>query len=321
MESSFSFRSGGRERGDRGGPAIDAGRPVSASPTRVTAVVLNWCGEDDSRACLGSLLAADYRALTLLLVDNGSPDGSGERLHAAFPGIAYLQTGANLGYTGGNNRGIAWALEAGAEHVLVLNNDTVVERDAVTCLVDAATAGPGVGAVAPKILYFDAPDRIWFGGGEFSPLRGAGVHQRQRERDVPGADPGVRDITFVTGCCCLLSAEALRRVGGFAEDFFAYVEDVELSLRLSRAGYRLLYQPAARVLHRVSPGAPTPPSAFQILHRDRNRRRLARRHFNWLDRLRFAGWFYPSRVVRLAQYASRGDWARASAVWRGMREA
>jgi len=289
---------------------------MSAPP--VTAVVLNWCGEEVTRECLASLLAADYPALTILLVDNGSPDGSGERLHSAFPGIAYLQTGANLGYTGGNNRGIGWALDRGAEYVLVLNNDAVVEPTAVTRLVEAAGAGAQVGAVAPKILYFAAPDRIWFGGGSVSRVRGLGVHRGRGERDDPTKNETLEGITFVTGCCCLLSADALRGVGAFAEDFFAYVEDVELSLRLARAGYRLVYQPAARVLHRVPLGVESAPSPFQIVHRDRNRRRLAHRHFGRLDRIRFAGWFYPTRLVLLAQYAGSGDWPRARAVWRGM---
>ncbi len=287
------------------------------SAPRVTAVVLNWCARDVTRACLESLLAADYSGLTILLVDNASPDSSGEQLHTEFPDIAYVQTEANLGYAGGNNLGIRWALEHEATHVLVLNNDTVVEPDAVTRLVDAAR-GTRVGAVAPKILYFAAPDRIWFGGGRFSSLRGLGVHEHQDERDVPGSDTAVRDVTFVTGCCCLLSAEALRRVGGFADDFFAYVEDLELSLRLTREGYRLLYQPAARVLHRVPPDASLAPSPFQILHRDRNRRRLVRRHLGWRARLLFAARFYPTRLLRLAQYAGSGDWPRAEAIWRGM---
>ncbi len=287
------------------------------SVPRVIAVVLNWCARDVTRACLESLLAADYPALTILLVDNASPDSSGDQLHRDFPEIAYIQTGANLGYAGGNNRGIGWALEHDAAHVLVLNNDTVVEPDAVTRLVDAV-AGTQVGAVAPKILFFAAPDRIWYGGGRFSALRGLGVHERQGERDMPGTDAEVRDITFVTGCCCLLSAGALRRVGGFSDDFFAYVEDVELSVRLARAGYRLLYQPAARIRHRVPMDALAAPTPFQILLRDRNRRRLVRRHLGWGARFAFAAHFYPTRLARLVQYAGSGDWPRAGAIWRGM---
>ena len=293
---------------------------VTSAKPPVTAVVLNWCGEEESAACLRSLIASDYPSLTILLIDNGSPDGSGPRLHAAFPGIAYLQTGTNLGYTGGNNRGIQWALVAAAEHILILNNDTVVDAAAVSQLVEAASGTARLGAVAPKILHFAAPDRIWFGGGRLSRVRGIGVNERQGERDIPVGTEPVREISFVTGCCCLLPADALHRVGGFAEDFFAYIEDVDLSLRLSQAGFRLVYQPAARVLHRVPLHRAVPPSPFQIRHRDRNRRRLARRHFGRLERIQFATWFYPTRLAWLARYMGSGDWARAAAIWHGMTE-
>jgi GT2 family glycosyltransferase len=296
------------------------GAPRMGAP-RVAAVVLNWCGERDTAACLESLRAQTHPALDVLLVDNGSPDGSGDRLHAAHPDVPYLQTGENLGYTGGNNRGFAWALERGAAYVLVVNNDTVLEAQCVARLVEAAEAARGagvrVGMVAPKILYHDAPDRVWFAGGRFSRLRALGVHRHELERDDPARDRGVERIDFVTGCVFLVPAEVLRAVGGFREEYFAYVEDVELSLRMTRAGLALLYQPAARVLHRVEVARPrlTP---FQLRQGTRNRRRLVRQHYGALDRVGFACWFYPTRLVQLARYGARRDWARARALWEGV---
>ena len=284
----------------------------------VVVVVLNWCGEDDTAACLESLRASRYSALTTLLVDNASPDGSGDRLHARFPDIPYLQTEENLGYTGGNNRGFAWALERDAEYVLVLNNDTVVDPDCIASLVAAAQQQPHgvrVGAVAPKILYHDAPDRLWYAGGDYLPGRAMGRHRREAELDVDGPTR-IEEITFVTGCCFLIPASVLRAVGGFAEEYFAYVEDVELSLRIRRAGYTLLYQPTARLWHRVSPER-RDPTPFQIVQRDRNRRRLANAHFGPAAALRFRLWYYPTRAVRLMQYAVARDWPRARAVWDG----
>ena len=303
------------------GAAGEAARPSTGAGQAVVAVVLNWCAEDDTAACLESLARSDWPALTTLLVDNGSPDGSGDRLHARFPALPYLQTGANLGYTGGNNRGFAWALEHGADYVLVLNDDTVVAPDCVRRLVEAAESatrgGARVGGVSPKILYHDAPDRVWFGGGDFSSMRALGLHRGELRADEPARDRGVERITFMTGCCFLVPAPVLRAAGGFAEEFFAYVEDVELSLRLARAGYALLYEPRARVLHRIAPEPPRS-SPFQIRQRDRNRRRLVRRHYGPAERLGFAVWFYPTRAVHLLRYAAARDWERARAQWEGM---
>ena len=284
---------------------------------RVTAVVLNWCGENVTRRCLRSLERSTYGPLRVLLVDNGSPDGSGDRLHAEFPDLPYLQNGANLGYAGGNNRGIEWALGAGAEQVLVLNNDTVVEPEAVGHLVRALlSAGDQVAAVGPKILRLDDPTRIWWAGGDFSRLRGLGLHRRENALDTPGAPAEPEEVTFLTGCCFLTTAPVLRRVGGFAEDFFAYIEDVEWSLRLVRAGFRLLYEPRARILHEVPPWG-APPTPFQIRQRDRNRRRLMRRHFSASQRLPFLVRFYATRSLILARYLARGDMARAGAILAG----
>jgi GT2 family glycosyltransferase len=283
----------------------------------VTAIVLNWCNESDTAACLRSLRASDYPALEILLVDNGSPDASGERLHATFADLAFLQTGRNLGYTGGNNRGIEWALARGADFVLILNNDTELDARCVSELLDAARSVARVGAVGPKILYADEPRRIWFGGGEVSRLRAVGRHRLQGELDSSGVNEKVEDVSFLTGCCLLIPAAVLREIGGFEEDFFAYIEDVDLSVRLTAAGYRLMYQPAARVFHREPVSQPAP-SAFQILHRDRNRRRLVRRRYPMPARIAFALFFYPSRVARSVEYLVRGDTDRVRAIWHGM---
>jgi GT2 family glycosyltransferase len=283
----------------------------------VWAIVLTHGGAEEITAeCFDSLLAQDYPALTVLLVDNASYDGSGERLRQRYPGIKYLNTGGNLGYTGGNNRGMQFALDHGAEFLLVMNNDTVLEPSCVSRLVESATRADRVGAVAPKILYYDDPRRIWFAGGDYSFTRTMGLHRRELQPDDPTEPPVLQEMTFATGCCFLMPAPVARSVGGFREDFFIYCEDLELSLRLTRAGYKLYYQPAARMLHREPPRRPDS-TPFQILHRDRNRRRIARAHYTLPQRLRFAAFFYSSRAVRLAQYLARREWAKAGAILKG----
>ncbi len=316
--------------------ALDREAGLDAPCPKVTAVVLNWCNEEVTRACLASLAASDYRPLAVLLVDNGSPDGSGERLREAFPEVDFLQTGANLGYAGGNNRGIVRAMEEGADFVLVVNNDIVLAPDAVSHLVRTALGGAEevrrslcgrlrrrgakngpVGGVSPKILYHHDPARIWFGGGCFSPLRGLGLHLREGERD-DRLEEGPGEISFMTGACCLLSARALQEVGGFDENFFAYVEDADLSLRLLRAGYRLLYQPRARVLHHAPPPG-TPPTPFQIRQRDRNRLLVMAKHYSPWQRFPFLARFLATRIALGVGYVLRGDRERVRALWEGWR--
>jgi GT2 family glycosyltransferase len=278
----------------------------------VTAIVLTYCNEIEAAACLESLCASTYEALTVLLVDNLSPDGSGERLRARFPDIAYLQATTNGGYTAGNNRGMEWALAHGAEYVLVLNDDTELNADCVSKLVEAAQQ-TGAAVVAPQILYYDEPDTVWYAGGTFSPSRAMATHIGE---DGP-IDPTQQrmPVTFVCGCCFLIRASVLREVGGFDESYFTYVEDLELSVRLARAGHTLLYEPSARVFHRI--GRAAPPTPRQILLRDTNRRRMVARHYTRFERARFALWFYPTRLIHLLRYIAARDWPKTRAIVQG----
>jgi GT2 family glycosyltransferase len=128
-----------------------------------------------------------------------------------------------------------------------------------------------------------------------------------------------QDISFATGCVFLFSAQAIQDVGTFAEDFFAYVEDAELCVRLKRAGYRILFEPRAKALHRT-PRIEDDPAPYKIRLRDRNRRRVIRRHFGAMVRIPFLARFFLTRIVLLMRYTVRLDWPRAAAVVRGMVE-
>ncbi|CAN5748107.1 N/A [soil metagenome] len=294
-----------------------------AHSSPLVAVVLNWNNEGDTAACLDSLLAQEGVSLEILLVDNASADGSGARLHERYPAVHYLETGENLGYAGGNNAGLRWALDRGAEWILVVNNDTVADASCLARLLGVAAQDAHIGALAPLIVRHDAPERVWFAGGHFSRLRALGTHDHEGEiaddvaRTAARGDHTWRACTFLTGCCLLLRGEALRDVGLFRADFFAYVEDVELSLRLREAHWQLGWVPAARLAHRVPPVG-TAESPMQITLRDRNRRRLVRDRYPLRDRVLFHIWFVPTRVVHLLRYVMRRDMARTKAILAGM---
>lgn len=284
--------------------------------SRVTAVVLNYAREGLTTVCIEALERSASPAPAILIVDNASPDGSGERLRAKYPQHGYLQTNENLGYAGGNALGIARALDAGAEYVLVINDDAEVAAGAVRQLVAALDADARAGAAGPTIRYDDAAGTLCWAGGEFDVTRALGI---PLVPFVPRGDAAseTRVCTFVSGCCVLLRASALREAGSFRAEYFAYVEDAELSLRFTRAGWRLLHVPAAEVVHHTP--WPEPPLApWKLRLRDLNRRRLVDSHYAGVDRLRFSLWFYPTRLARIFGYLMRGDRSRAGAVWRGM---
>jgi GT2 family glycosyltransferase len=296
------------------------GVPVRISTTvapRTVAIVLNYQREEMTAACVAALEASTDLP-RVLIVDNASPDGSGERLRARFPQHAYLQTGGNLGYAGGNARGMAWALDQGAERIFVVNDDAAPDPHCIALLNDALDADAGAVVASPMMLHESPAEVIWWGGGRFSALRVMGTHEGYGTRAPAVEDsPPPIAVTSLCGCAMMFRADAVRALGGFREDFGSYVEDLELSVRYAKAGLRLLYVPRARLVHKVP--FPEPRTApWKIVARDRNRRRVARLHLTAWERVRFWGFFYPSRVVLVGLAAVRRDWAGVRALVKGM---
>jgi len=315
-----------RARSDDNPPesAPGAGRTRPPTPPRITtavaprtvAIVLNYQREEMTAACVAAL-EASTEPPRVLIVDNASPDGSGERLRARFPQHAYLQTGGNLGYAGGNARGMAWALDQGAERIFVVNDDAEPDPHCVALLNAALDADRGAAVASPMMLHEEPANVIWWGGGRFSALRVMGTHEGYGTRAPSVEDsPAPFAVTSLCGCAMMFRADAVRALGGFREDFGSYVEDLELSVRYTKAGLRLLYVPRARVVHKVPYPEPRT-AAWKIVARDRNRRRLARLHLSVFERVRFWGFFFPSRAVLVGVAMVRLDGERVRALVEG----
>lgn len=283
--------------------------------------MLQYQREELAARCLEALLASVPAAPRVVLVDACSPDGSGERLHARFPQVDYLGLTENVGYAGGNNAGIEYALARGATKILVLNDDAELLPGTVALLEAALDADPGASMAAPTISFGAVGGPICWAGGSLDRLRALGTAQpRERGRETAFAGGGAPSaVTFVSGCCVMMRAEALRKAGAFAAEYWSYGEDVELSLRHAKAGWRLLWVPAAQAVHHTAYPEPEA-AAWKIRLRDRNRRRMVRAHYSAGERAAFALWFFPTRVLRGLGYALRGDWARLRALWQGATE-
>ena len=213
---------------------------------RVTVIILHWNGKEDTLSCLSSLKEQTV-PLDLVVVDNGSEDGSEAAIHQAYPEITVLQTGLNLGYTGGNNAGIRHALATGATHLFVINNDIMLAPDCVAALVADSVAHPNAAAIAPKSLYQSQPDTIYFAGGQLLKT-GSAVHVGLGQPDGPDYDrAGCTD--WITGCALLVTRQAFERIGLFDNRYFLLFEDVDWSLRAREAGMPLRYVPTARLWH------------------------------------------------------------------------
>lgn len=237
---------------------------MGAQP-HVAIVVLTWNGRDDTLECLASLERVRYEPLTTIVVDNGSADGTSEAVAKRFPDATLIVAAENLGFAEGNNVGIRAALAAGADHVLILNNDTIADEGLVAALVAEAERRPDVGALCPLIRYVDPPDRIWYAGARFDPRAvHNGRHTGYGERDTGQYDT-VREIGRATGAAMMVPRRVIEAVGDFDSALFIQVEDVEWSLRMRAAGYRILFVPDGILWHHVaatSRGERAPETAY-----------------------------------------------------------
>jgi GT2 family glycosyltransferase len=214
-------------------------------------VVLNWNGREDSLELLSGLRSEPAQ---ILFVDNGSTDGTIDAVRRSYPNVRTLQLGANRGFAGGNNAGIAMALSEGAEIIGVLNNDTVVEPGflgpLVEALGDSGPTGRSERAVSPDIRYAEAPEVSWWRGSTLDYRSGWPRHLTEDEQ---AAAVGAEIPTpLLTGCCMVARAETWRRVGLFDERLFLIYEDSDWSMRATSAGVQLLVVPESRIRHKVS---------------------------------------------------------------------
>jgi GT2 family glycosyltransferase len=285
-------------------------------------ILLNWNNGQDTKECLDSLERIFSPTCKVIIVDNGSVDGSGEKLQREFSRHHFIFNPGNLGFAGGNNRGIQYALDHGANYVLLLNNDTVARNDFIGPLLMAAESDEEVGIVGGKINYYDTPDRVWFGGGRMSLWRAGGYHLGLDQIDDPLVFRGTVNASFVTGCLMLIKREVLERVGLFDEDYFAYLEDLDFCYRVMRGGWRLKVNRDVRILHKVggSQRRTRGPSPMEIYYGTRNRLFFASKYLSLSEKAVFFSYFFLGRLLRMAQWRAAGERSLSRATYEGWRD-
>lgn len=243
---------------------------------KIAVIILNWNREKDTIECLESVTKLKLKKswhVEVIVVDNASKESSFKSVKASLKRLfrkkrsstsKLIRNNENLGFAAGNNVGINYALENNFDLVMLLNNDTEVDKGLLQGLIDTALQFPKAGAIAPKIYFAkgfefhkdkykskDLGKVIWYAGGymDWSNVYGS-------NRGVDEVDDGkfmeIEPTDFVTGACVLLRREALEQIGGFDEKYFMYLEDADLSLRLKKNDWLVLYTPNAHLWHKVA---------------------------------------------------------------------
>jgi len=217
-------------------------------------VVVGYGGKAVTSDCLASLRGLEYRPLSVIYVDNASPDGALEHVRQHFPEVDAISSGGNVGYCGGNNVGIARALESGADHVLVLNPDTVVCNNGfVSTLVEYLTGHPTVGKVGPKVYlrrHGDVQNTVL----DWPSIWGSGYSMLRTFRGLPHVQKSAAitvptEVPSLNGCCFLVRAEAFRTVGMYDPAVWGYMDEVDWDRQAERVGWKRHYIPVESIIH------------------------------------------------------------------------
>ena len=287
------------------GPAAEHSNPETSTPC-VWAIVLNWNLYEETVQCIEGLLSQSYPNMKVLLVDNGSMDGSPEKLRERFRDIEVIENRKNLGYAEGNNVGIRRALEGGADYLFIINNDALAEKDAVERLVECAERNPAIAVVGAKTLLYTDPSVIY---GAWGVKNYRNVVTRIEGENCPDGEryEMERDVDYVLGCAFLVRGEAARRVGLMDPEYFAYHDELDWCERLRKEGWRVVFSPGARVLHR---GSLSLKRAGASLARDyflaRNSVRFIKKHGNTLQQVKFFTFVLLATVLKTPLEAGRG---------------
>ena len=283
----------------------------------IYAVTLNWNRGEDTLACVESLSKSTYPNLKILVVDNGSTDGSPQMLRERMPQVEQLVNTENLGFARGINSGLRFALEAAAEYIFILNNDTCVAEDCLSRLAENIRAENAL--AAPLIYYASQPEVVWSAGAKMNRWNLEIVDKWIGKPD-PGNWPASLEQDFITGCGILFSRRTLEQVGLFDEGFRMYYEDADLSLRMRRAGVSIQVIPAAKMWHKVamsSGGRDTPNERYWMA---RSSIRYFRKHARGIQIPIILFWRTGSAILTTFRLLSANKRPALQAYWRGLRD-
>lgn len=297
-------------------------KDTTITSNAVAVVILNWNGGHDILDCLRSVFDSRHVAIEVVVVDNASVDGSTEAIREQLPAVHWITNQDNLGFAKGSNQGMQWALEHGMRYTLLLNGDARLHPNAIEEMLAVIQDENDTVVSCPR-MYLGSTDadprRLWFVYGTVNLWSGLFQNPAFNHLDSPRWSVP-RNMEFASGCCMLIPSLILQNVGMLDETFFAYCEDIDFSLRVRAAGFRLRYVPSAHVWH----GTATPTNRVRsTMYRylsTRNNLWVVRKHGSLLEIVACACVLPFRSLYRIARMMAHSDWHAIAAELKGLRD-
>lgn len=300
-------------------PAIET---MSSKDHTVAVVILNWNGGEEILDCLQSVFESVYKAIEVVVVDNGSEDGSTEAIGRRFPQVHFIRNQRNLGFARGSNQGMEWALARGIRYALLLNGDARMDPEMIRELLAAVERKEDAIVACPRMYLGGGKrgaNRIWFVYGTVKLWAGVFGNPAFNLPDSPQWDES-REMEFASGCCMLIPERIMRSVGLFDEAFFAYCEDVDWSIRIRKAGFRLQYVPTARLWHGSNGESSRKHTTMYRYLLTRNNLWTVRKHGAWFEVLSCLCILPVRSLYRIVRMIAGSEWGTIAAELRGIKD-
>ena len=315
-------------------------------PKKLAIILVNWNSYELTDDTLQSLYKTTYKDYDIICVDNASTDQSLAQLQKNHTDIIILTSDQNTGFTGGNNKGMQYAIQHEYAYTLLLNNDVAVEDDFLEPMVQSLDKNQSLGAVQPLIYFHHDRTLIWNAGSRYNKWLGVtktiGYNKKDadqteryhiRENKVdPSTKNGnsnhmVQKIAWITGCAFMVKTEVLKKVGLLYDPFFIYYEDVDLSFRIKNAGHDLGYVPASVIYHIAGMSHKSTKKTAEGYVNPKVHYLNARNHI-WLLKKYTSFWYAPTVIIYQSLYylsvtgyfIVRGRWQKIKALYKGIGE-
>lgn len=273
-------------------------------------IVLNWNGLDETINSIHSLKKINYNNYKIIVVDNGSKADEGKALKNIFKSnVEIIKNDKNLGFTGGMNTGIKHAKKFTPDYYLLLNNDTEVDKDFLTNLIDTMEHNKKIGIISPTIYDYYKREKIIFSGGYTNWLLGKTFHKRDSVNTI-------QFCNFITGCCFLIRAEVIKKVGLLDERFFTYFEDAAYSIRIRTAGYLCASTPMAKIYH-IEGASTKKTGSFKTYLIARNRILFIKYYAPFWVKLYFPFFNFAKLLFALSYFSLTKQYKRTRAYFKG----
>ena len=215
---------------------------------KVAVILINWNSFPLTAGCIESLCAMKYTDYDIIVVDNDSTDNSRQLLTEKFARIILLKSDKNLGFTGGNNLGMQYAIQHGYTYQLLLNNDTFVADNFLELLVNYMDKQPEAGAIQPLIYCNHNRELVWNAGSYYNHWLGY-CYTVNYHKILEPKNNLTREVDWITGCAFFIRTSVLLKTGLLAENMFMYYEDIDCSFRIRKAGFKLIFYPQSVIYH------------------------------------------------------------------------